>query len=265
WNAMAMVHRQNKKDPGIGGHISTYSSLATMLEVGYNHFFHATHGDEPGDFVYFQGHASPGVYARGYLEGRISQQQVENYRHELRDTPGLSSYPHPWLMPRVRIRRQSGRVTQFVTIIFYLLLADAAFQIAARINTGRGVALEINKIAGLVAVCGMEEMVIANLQHRSQRRVGGNVSANAGIFFVLPMDHGHGVPTDQALDAAFHGAITGIRHLFSHRNRIHVGGIQLYWDVHAILASATGKGVQQTGTLARAFLVNHFIKSFNPL
>src|SRR5260221_1499028 len=99
WNAMAMVHRQNKKDPGIGGHISTYSSLATLLEVGYNHFFHATYGDEPGDFVYFQGHASPGVYARGYLEGRISQEQVENYRHELRDKPGLSSYPHPWLMP----------------------------------------------------------------------------------------------------------------------------------------------------------------------
>ena len=63
WNAMAMVHRQNKKDPGIGGHISTYSSLATLLEVGYNHFFHANHGEEPGDFVYFQGHASPGVYA----------------------------------------------------------------------------------------------------------------------------------------------------------------------------------------------------------
>src|SRR3954462_13895452 len=72
WNAMAMVHKQNKKDPGIGGHISTYSSLATLLEVGYNHFFHANHGEEPGDFVYFQGHASPGVYARGYLEGRIS-------------------------------------------------------------------------------------------------------------------------------------------------------------------------------------------------
>jgi pyruvate dehydrogenase E1 component len=99
WNAMAMVHRQNKKDPGIGGHISTFSSLATLLEVGYNHFFHATYGDQPGDFVYFQGHASPGVYARAFLEGRFTQQQVENFRHELRDTPGLASYPHPWLMP----------------------------------------------------------------------------------------------------------------------------------------------------------------------
>src|SRR6266567_7174465 len=99
WNAMAMVHRQNKKDKGIGGHISTYSSLATLLEVGFNHFFHATYGDQPGDFVYFQGHASPGVYARAFLEGRLTEGHLQNFRHELRDQPGLSSYPHPWLMP----------------------------------------------------------------------------------------------------------------------------------------------------------------------
>jgi pyruvate dehydrogenase E1 component len=99
WNAMAMVHGQNKKDPGIGGHISTYSSLATLLEVGFNHFFRANYGDQPGDFIYFQGHASPGVYARAYLEGRFDEARLKNFRHELRDTPGLSSYPHPWLMP----------------------------------------------------------------------------------------------------------------------------------------------------------------------
>src|SRR6201987_5450629 len=99
WNAMAMVHGQNKKDAGIGGHLSTYSSLATLLEVGFNHFFHATYGNQPGDFIYFQGHASPGVYARAYLEGRFDDQRLLNFRHELRRTPGLSSYPHPWLMP----------------------------------------------------------------------------------------------------------------------------------------------------------------------
>jgi pyruvate dehydrogenase E1 component len=99
WNAMAMVHRQNKKDPGIGGHISTYSSLATLLEVGFNHFFRAAYGDQPGDFIYFQGHSSPGVYARAYLEGRLSEAQVKNFRHELRGAPGLPSYPHPWLLP----------------------------------------------------------------------------------------------------------------------------------------------------------------------
>jgi pyruvate dehydrogenase E1 component len=96
---MAMVVRQNKYDSGIGGHISTYASLATLLEVGFNHFFHAHYGDQPGDLVYFQGHASPGVYARAFLEGRLSEDRLKNFRHELRDSPGLPSYPHPWLMP----------------------------------------------------------------------------------------------------------------------------------------------------------------------
>src|SRR5713101_3791551 len=98
WNAMAMVHRQNKKDAGIGGHISTYSSLATLLEVGFNHFFHATYGDQPGDFVYFQGHAAPGIYGRAFLEGRLTEEQLDNFRQEVGGN-GLSSYPHPRLMP----------------------------------------------------------------------------------------------------------------------------------------------------------------------
>src|SRR5437868_5681851 len=98
WNAMAMVVHQNKHDDGIGGHIATYASLATLLEVGFNHFFRGSYGDQPGDLVYFQGHASPGVYARAFLEGRLSEDQLHNFRHELRATPGLSSYPHPWLM-----------------------------------------------------------------------------------------------------------------------------------------------------------------------
>jgi len=98
WNAMSMVTNQNRLDHGIGGHISTYASLATILEVGFNHFFHASYGDQPGDFIYFQGHAAPGVYARAFVEGRLSEQDLANFRHELRDTPGLSSYPHPWLM-----------------------------------------------------------------------------------------------------------------------------------------------------------------------
>src|ERR1700680_1126088 len=99
WNAMAMVVRANKYDAGIGGHIATYASLATLQEVGHNHFFHGRYDDQPGDFVYFQGHASPGTYARAYLEGRLTEKHLENFRHELREHPGLSSYPHPWLMP----------------------------------------------------------------------------------------------------------------------------------------------------------------------
>lgn len=104
WNALAMVVRANKYDVGIGGHISTYQSQATLIEVAFNHFFRGSLTDAsgqtvPGDLVYFQGHASPGVYSRAFLEGRLSEEHLKNFRHELRDKPGLSSYPHPWLMP----------------------------------------------------------------------------------------------------------------------------------------------------------------------
>ena len=99
WNAMAMVVRGNHAEAGIGGHISTYASAATLFEVGFNHFFRARTDSFCGDFVYFQGHASPGVYARAFLEGRLSEEKIENYRRELKEGGGLSSYPHPWLMP----------------------------------------------------------------------------------------------------------------------------------------------------------------------
>jgi pyruvate dehydrogenase E1 component len=99
WNAMAMVVRANKKESGIGGHISTYASAATLLEVGFNHFFHGPDSAGGGDQVYFQGHASPGIYARAFLEGRLTQAQLQNFRRELAAGGGLSSYPHPWLLP----------------------------------------------------------------------------------------------------------------------------------------------------------------------
>ena len=99
WNAMAMVVRANKKTPGIGGHISTYASAATLYEIGYNHFFRGPEAPGGADLVYFQGHASPGIYARAFLEGRLSAKHLENFRREMAEGGGLSSYPHPWLMP----------------------------------------------------------------------------------------------------------------------------------------------------------------------
>jgi pyruvate dehydrogenase E1 component len=99
WNALAMVVRANRVDHSIGGHISTYASAATLFEIGFNHFFRGRTEEFEGDTVYLQGHASPGVYARAFLEGRLSQKQLENFRRELREGGGLSSYPHPWLMP----------------------------------------------------------------------------------------------------------------------------------------------------------------------
>jgi pyruvate dehydrogenase E1 component len=99
WNAMAMVVRANRELPGIGGHISTYASAATLWEVGFNHFWRARNEDFLGDMIYFQGHAAPGVYARAFLEGRLDERDLVNFRRELASGGGLSSYPHPFLMP----------------------------------------------------------------------------------------------------------------------------------------------------------------------
>ena len=100
WNAMAMVVRGNKASDGIGGHISTYASAATLYEVAFNHFFRGRGADGySGDQIYFQGHASPGVYSRAFLEGRLTEENLINFRRELQPAGGLSSYPHPRLMP----------------------------------------------------------------------------------------------------------------------------------------------------------------------
>ena len=100
WNAMAMVVRANRELSGIGGHISTYASAATLYEVAFNHFFRGKEDPSGGDIIYFQGHAAPGIYARAMLEGRITETDLKNFRRELSSERGLSSYPHPWLMPK---------------------------------------------------------------------------------------------------------------------------------------------------------------------
>ncbi|MFM7760571.1 MAG: pyruvate dehydrogenase (acetyl-transferring), homodimeric type, partial [Burkholderiaceae bacterium] len=98
WNAMAMVVKANRTDGDLGGHISSFASLANMLGIGFNHFWHAPSDNHGGDLLYIQGHSAPGVYARAFLEGRISEEQMLNFRREV-DGKGLSSYPHPKLMP----------------------------------------------------------------------------------------------------------------------------------------------------------------------
>ena len=98
WNALVMVMRANKAYGGLGGHIASYASAAEIFETGFNHFFRAATKDFAGDLIYFQPHSAPGVYARAYLEGRLSEEQLSNYRQEVGGN-GLCSYPHPWLMP----------------------------------------------------------------------------------------------------------------------------------------------------------------------
>jgi pyruvate dehydrogenase E1 component len=98
WNAIMMVLRANEKSPGIGGHIASFQSAATLYDVGFNHFFRAANENFGGDCIYFQGHSSPGIYARAFLEGRLTEEQLDNFRQETGGN-GLPSYPHPWLMP----------------------------------------------------------------------------------------------------------------------------------------------------------------------
>ena len=119
WNAMAMVVKANNESHGIGGHISTYASVATLYEIGFNHFFRGPSHPNGADLVFFQGHSSPGVYSRSFLEGRLSKKDLKNFRRELSPKGGLSSYPHPWLMPNF---------WQFATVSMGLAPAMAIYQ-----------------------------------------------------------------------------------------------------------------------------------------
>ena len=123
WNAMAMVVRANREEDGIGGHISTYASAATLYEVGFNHFFRGGDDGREADIIYFQGHAAPGIYSRSFLEGKLNLKDVENFRRELKDGGGLPSYPHPRLMPGY---------WQFPTVSMGLAAIQAIYQ--ARFN-----------------------------------------------------------------------------------------------------------------------------------
>jgi pyruvate dehydrogenase E1 component len=98
WNALAMVIQANRTSSELGGHIASYQSSATLYEVGFNHFFRAPDEKQAGDLIYIQGHSAPGIYARAFLYGILSEEQLHNFRREV-DGKGLSSYPHPWLMP----------------------------------------------------------------------------------------------------------------------------------------------------------------------
>ncbi|MDF7825749.1 pyruvate dehydrogenase (acetyl-transferring), homodimeric type [Pontiellaceae bacterium B12227] len=200
WNAMAMVVKANREEDGIGGHISSYQSIATMYEVGFNHFFRGRTEDFPGDLVYFQGHSSPGVYARAYLEGRLSDEHLLNFRHELHDSPGLSSYPHPWLMPDFwqfpTVSMGLGPITAIYHARYIKYLEDRGLreptdqQVWAFLGDGETdepESLGALKLAAREKLDNLTFVVNCNLQ-----RLDGPVSGNGKII--------------QELEAAFRGA-----------------------------------------------------------
>jgi pyruvate dehydrogenase E1 component len=201
WNALAMVVKANKNKPGIGGHISTYASAATLYEVGFNHFFHGKQGEHPGDMVYFQGHAAPGIYARGFVEGRIPAQALHNFRAELSgEGPGLSSYPHPWLMPEYwefpTVSMGLGPIMSIYQARFNRYLQDRGLKDTSRQHVwafvGDGETDEPESL-GAITLASRERLdnliwvVNCNLQ-----RLDGPVRGNGKII--------------QELEAIFHGA-----------------------------------------------------------
>jgi pyruvate dehydrogenase E1 component len=191
WNAMAMVVRANKTSSELGGHIASYQSLAVLYEVGFNHFWRA-----PGDLVYFQGHSSPGNYARAYLEGRLTEEQLDGFRQEVSRPGGLSSYPHPWLMPEFwqfpTVSLGIGAITsiyqaRFMKYLHARGLADTAQRkVWAFIGDGE---VDEPETMGSIGLAGREQLdnliwvVNCNLQ-----RLDGPVRGNGKIIQELEAD-----------------------------------------------------------------------------
>jgi pyruvate dehydrogenase E1 component len=196
WNAMAMVVRANKTSSELGGHIASYQSLATLYEVGFNHFWHAPSSEHGGDLVYFQGHSSPGNYARAYLEGRLSEEQLDGFRQEVSRAGGLSSYPHPWLMPEFwqfpTVSLGLGAITSIYQARFmkYLeargVLGTDGRKVWAFIGDGE---VDEPETMGSIGLAGRERLdnliwvVNANLQ-----RLDGPVRGNGKIIQELESD-----------------------------------------------------------------------------
>ncbi|HET9104949.1 MAG TPA: pyruvate dehydrogenase (acetyl-transferring), homodimeric type [Solirubrobacteraceae bacterium] len=196
WNAIAMVVRANEASSGIGGHIATYQSLAVLMEVGFNHFWHASSPDHPGDLIYFQGHSSPGNYARAFLEGRLTSEQLDGFRQEVSVPGGLSSYPHPWLMPDFwqfpTVSLGIGAITSIYQARFmkYLHARGMADTEARKVWTFLGDGeMDEPESMGSIAMAGREKLdnliwvVNCNLQ-----RLDGPVRGNGKIIQELESD-----------------------------------------------------------------------------
>jgi pyruvate dehydrogenase E1 component len=195
WNAIAMVVRANKVSSELGGHIASYQSLATLYEVGYNHFWHAPGDKHDGDLVYFQGHSSPGNYARAYLEGRLTEEQLDGFRQEV-SRDGLSSYPHPWLMPDFwqfpTVSLGIGAITSIYQARFmkYLEARDIARTAGRKVWAFLGDGeMDEPESMGSIGLAGRERLdnliwvVNCNLQ-----RLDGPVRGNAKIIQELESD-----------------------------------------------------------------------------
>ncbi len=193
WNAIATVLRANKESSELGGHIASYQSAALLYEIGFNHFWHAPSEDHGGDLVYIQGHSSPGIYARAYLEGRLTEEQLDGFRQEVSRPGGIASYPHPWLMPDFwqfpTVSMGLGPIMAIYQARFMRYLTDRGITDTSKRKVwcflGDGETDEPESL-GAIALAGREKLsnlvfvVNCNLQ-----RLDGPVHGNGKIIQVL--------------------------------------------------------------------------------
>ncbi len=199
WNAIVMVLRAKKEAGGVGGHLSSYASIASLYEVGMNHFFHGATEKTPGDLIYFQGHSSEGNYARAFLEGRLSEKQLINFRQEV-DGDGISSYPHPWLMPEywqfATVSLGLGPLQAIYQARFLKYLENRKFieanQRKVWVFCGDGEMDEVDSIGALTVAAREELDNIIYVVNCNLQRLDGLVRGNGKIV--------------QELESVFHGA-----------------------------------------------------------
>ncbi len=156
-------------------------------------------------------------------------------------------------------------LAQFVAEVLQVLVIQTAFQERSSVLAGRSMALEIHKIAGLIGVPCMEEMVVADLGQRGKRGIGRDVAADAGVVFIGSYHHGHSVPADQALDAPFHRAVARVRHFFIHRNGVDVGRFEPIGSLRAVESRAVDEAAEEVCRAIRSSLFNDAIERFKPL
>ena len=257
WNAMAMVVRGNRESDGIGGHISTYASAATLYEVAFNHIFRSKTEEYGGDQIYFQGHAAPGIYARAYLEGRLSEEHLKNFRRELAKGGGLSSYPHPWLMPNFwqfpTVSMGLGPITSIYQARFNRYLENRGLkpknggQVFAFLGDGECDEPETLGAIGLAAREGLDNLTFVincNLQ-----RLDGPVRGNGKIV--------------QELEAQFRGAGWNVIKVLWGRD----WDALFEQDTENALANALGKvvdGEYQKFTVATAAYIRERFQEHDP-
>jgi pyruvate dehydrogenase E1 component len=259
WNAMAMVVRANKDGSGVGGHISSFASAVTLIEVGMNHFFKGPDAPGGGDQVYFQGHIAPGIYARAFLEGRLSEKQLLNFRRELSDGGGLSSYPHPWLMPNFwqfpTVSMGLGPLTAIYQARFNRYLHNRGVKDTSQQRVwcfmGDGESDEPESLGALTLASREKLDNLTFIVNCNLQRLDGPVRGNGKIV--------------QELEAAFRGAGwnvikvlwgTGWDHLFAH-------------DKDGLLVKLMGETIdgeyQRFGSATGGYLREHFFGRYPSL